>query len=68
MSSSKRNANKIRDAVLELTGNPFKVNDVMRQVSKSNKDFDKVLINHGSKVVKTINLDNILRGVFNVQL
>ena len=68
MNSSKRNAERIVDAVIELTGDPFRTNAVMAMISKSEQDFDKVSFNQNGKTLKTINLNGVPMGVLNIPL
>jgi len=64
MNASKRNADRIRDALLEETGNPFTVNAVMAKIAQSDENFDKVQIIQGGKTTRTVVLDGAPKGVF----
>lgn len=68
MTPSKRNADLLRDTLLELTGNPWAVTKGIEELSNSNKDFDKVQFTVKGKAVKTITFEGNPKGTYNLKL
>ena len=64
----KENANLIVDSIISLTGNPYKTNAIMSQLSKSNHDFNKIKFVKNDKVLKTITLEGNPVGILKVKV
>lgn len=67
MSSSKKNANLISDAIIKLTGDPFKTVTLMESIAKSNNNFNKILFYENKKVIKTILLEGLPNGILKIK-
>jgi len=65
---SKQNVRLIVDSVIELTGNPFKANQIMTNLSKSEQDFNRVRFVKKKKIVREIMLEGNPEGLLKVKL